>query len=324
MDQHITWLFFLAVAAGTFGLVYGADRFVSGAGALAYNLKISPLIIGLTVVSMGTSFPELLVTVTASLTGHPDIAVGNVLGSNISNIGLILGITALVRPIKIHHGFLRREFLILVFITVLAWLMTSNGMISRIDGVVLTGGLALFLLWMANTARREAKTCCVQLDETTLQVPTLSLRYSILQLVIGLLMLLLGSRLLIWGGVGFARIFGIDELVIGLTLVAIGTSLPELATTLAGAMKKQDDIAVGNVIGSNIFNTLGILGIPAIIQPLPVAAGALYRDFPVMLLATIALWPICLSWKGRQGRINRFEGTALLGGYLLYLCILFM
>ena len=324
MDQNILWLFFLAVAAGIFGLVYGADRFVSGAGALAYNLKISPLIIGLTVVSMGTSFPELLVTVTASLTGHPDMAVGNVLGSNISNIGLILGITALVRPIKIHSGFLRREFPILVFITLVAYLMALTGSISRIDGVLLTGGLVLFLLWTANTARREAKACCVAIDETTLQVPSLSLRSSILQLAIGLLLLLLGSRLLIWGGVGFARIFGIDELVIGLTLVAIGTSLPELATTLAGALKKEDDIAVGNVIGSNIFNTLGILGIPAIIQPLPTAAGVLYRDFPVMLLATISLWPICFSFKRRQGRINRYEGTALLSGYLIYISILFM
>lgn len=324
MDQYSLWLFFLAAAAGVVGLVFGADRFVSGAGALAQNLKVSPLIIGLTVVSMGTSFPELMVTVTASLTGHPDMALGNVLGSNISNIGLILGLTALVRPIKIHSYFLRREYPLLLFITGMVWLMSLNGVISRLDGVLLVSGLAAFLLWTAKTALQQAKTSYLPLDAAPLQqVPSLSLRSSMLRLSLGLLMLLLGSRLLVWGGVGVARVFGIDELIIGLTLVAIGTSLPELATTLAGCIKKEDDIAVGNVVGSNIFNTLGILGIPAIIQPLPAAAGVLHRDFPVMFLATVALWPICRSWKGGRGRVNRREGLGLLAGYLFYICILF-
>ncbi len=323
MEQHILWLYFLAIAAGTVGLVYGADRFVSGASSLAQNLNVSPLIIGLTIVSMGTSCPELLVTVTASWTGHPDMAVGNVIGSNISNICLILGITALVRPIRVHISMLRREYPILILVTALAWLLASNGQISRFDGILLTSGLAFFLLWAVKIAQYETKAYVLPVDEGSLQIPALSFRTSVIQLFVGLLLLLLGSRLLIWGGVGFAHLFGVDELIIGLTLVAVGTSLPELATTLAGSMKKQDDIAVGNVIGSNIFNTLGILGVPAIIGPLPVAVGALHRDLPVMALATLALWPICKAWHGRKGRINRWEGLALLSGYLIYISVLF-
>lgn len=323
MNQPILWLYFLAVAVGAVGLVYGADRFVGGASSLAQNLRISPLIIGLTIVSMGTSLPELLVTVTASWTGHPDMAVGNVLGSNISNICLILGLTALVRPMKVHLSLLRREYPILVLVTGMVWLLAFNGQISRLDGVLLTLGLVLFLLGAVKIAQHETRAQILSIDEASSQIPGLSFRASVIQLLAGMLLLLIGSRLLIWGGVGFAQLFGVDELVIGLTLVAIGTSLPELATTLAGTMKKQDDIAVGNVIGSNIFNTLGILGIPAMIGPLPVAAGALHRDFPVMTLATLALWPICKAWHGRKGRVNRWEGLALLSGYLIYIFVLF-
>lgn len=323
MNQLILWLYFLAVAVGTVGLVYGADRFVSGASSLAQNLRISPLIIGLTIVSMGTSFPELLVTVTASWTGHPDMAVGNVLGSNISNICLILGLTALVRPIKVHLSLLRREYPILVLVTVLAWVLAFNGQISRLDGALLTLGLALFLLWAVKIAQHETRAYVLPVDEASVQITALSFRTSVIQLLAGLLLLLIGSRLLIWGGVGFAQLFGVDELVVGLTLVAVGTSLPELATTLAGTMKKQDDIAVGNVIGSNIFNTLGILGIPAMIGPLPVASAAIHRDLPVMTLATLALWPICKAWHGRKGRVNRWEGLALLSGYAAYIFVLF-
>ena len=281
------------------------------------------VIIGLTIVSMGTSFPELLVTVTASWTGHPDMAVGNVLGSNISNICLILGLTALVRPIKVHLSLLRREYPILVLVTVLAWVLAFNGQISRLDGALLTLGLALFLLWAVKIAQHETRAYVLPVDEASVQITALSFRTSVIQLLAGLLLLLIGSRLLIWGGVGFAQLFGVDELVVGLTLVAVGTSLPELATTLAGTMKKQDDIAVGNVIGSNIFNTLGILGIPAMIGPLPVASAAIHRDLPVMTLATLALWPICKAWHGRKGRVNRWEGLALLSGYAAYIFVLF-
>ena len=324
IEQYQIWLFLAAIAGGIVGLVCGADRFVSGAAVLAFHLKVSPLVIGLTVVAMGTSFPELLVTVTASLTGHPDMAVGNVLGSNITNIGLILGLTALVCPVKIHSGFLRREFPFLVFITFAAWGMGLNGSISRIEGVALCAGLALFVFGTYYIAKREAQRYRLTLDETSVRVPDLTVQASLFMLVFGLALLLLGSRLLVWGGVGLAHYFGVDELVIGLTLVALGTSLPELATTLAGVIKKEDDIAVGNVIGSNIFNTLGILGVPAIIHPLEVATSAIQRDFPVMTGMTLVLLPICKSWRGRPARVNRWEGTLLVIGYASYIGFLFL
>jgi len=324
MVQYQIWLFLAAIAGGVVCLVYGADRFVSGAAVLAFHLKISPLVIGLTIVAMGTSFPELLVTVTASLTGHPDMAVGNVLGSNITNIGLILGLTALVCPVKIHSGFVRREFPFLVLITFATWAMCVNGSLSRIEGVMLCAGLGLFVLGTYYIARREAQRYHLSVNEKRVRAPNVSIRASIFILTLGLVLLLLGSRSLVWGGVGLAHYFGVDELVIGLTLVALGTSLPELATTLAGVIKKEDDIAVGNVIGSNIFNTLGILGIPAIIHPLEVATSAVWRDFPVMTAMTLALLPICKSWPGRSAWVNRWEGAFLVFGYVAYISFLFL
>ncbi len=319
MPLHL--LYFLAVASGVTALIWGADRFVSGASAVARIFGVSPLIIGLTIVSIGTSLPELLVTTTATLLDHPDVAVGNVLGSNIANIGLILGLTSLIRPLMIHSRLLAREYPFLAAVSVFAWLLSLDGQLSRLEGILLTAGLAMFLAWMGLTVREEngAAPLLEPAEEVSGAVPV---RTALLWLVLGLAGLVLGSRLLIWGGVGLARAFGISELVIGLTLVAVGTSLPELATTIAGAVKREDDIAVGNVVGSNVFNTLGILGIPAILHPLPVSAAAVNRDFPLMLLATLALWPICRSWNACQGRVNRWEGGTLVAGYFFYVSFL--
>ena len=316
-------LYVLAIVGGIFGLVMGADRFVNGAVTLARGLGISSLIVGLTVVSLGTSLPELLVTVTATLVGHPDVAVGNVLGSNIANIGLILGVSSLVRPMVVHSQLLRREYPLLLVITAVVWLMASRGAIRRLDGVLLSAGLLLFLVLMARAAKRGKEDFISRGSTDPLDTTIRPLRRSVINLVGGLIVLLTGSRLLIWGGVGFAHALGIDDLVIGLTLMAVGTSLPELATTVAATIKKEGDIAVGNVVGSNVFNTLGILGISAMLRPLPVAADALARDFPVMFLASLLLWPICRSWRRRLGRVNRWEGGALLAGYCLYLGVLF-
>jgi cation:H+ antiporter len=316
-------LCFLAIVFGILGLIIGADRLVNGAASLARGLGISSLIVGLTVVSLGTSLPELLVSMTAALLGHPDVAVGNVLGSNISNIGLILGVSSLVRPMVVHSQLLRREYPLLLLITAVAWLMASNGKISRLDGVLLSSGLLLFLVLIVRAAKEGRKNFISKGSTEPVDTTLRPLSSSVINLVGGLIMLLIGSRALIWGGVGLARALGINELVIGLTLMAVGTSLPELATTVAATIKKEGDIAVGNVVGSNVFNTLGILGISAIIRPLPVASEALARDFPVMLLASVVLWPICRSWRRRPGRVNRWEGGALLAGYCLYLGVLF-
>lgn len=315
MLLHVTAVF-LGVAA----LVWGADRFVDGAAALARRLGISPIIIGLTVVSFGTSLPELLVSLTATVMGHPDVAVGNAVGSNIANIGLILGVASLFRPLMVHGSIVRREYPFLIGVSVLAWLMAKNGTFSRFEGFLLATGLVLFVTKMVVEAKQTAPDGLLQEAATSAstrqQVPTLG--KSMFFLVAGLAALTAGSRFLVWGGVALARRFGVSELVIGLTLVALGTSLPELATSVVGAIKKQDDIAVGNVVGSNLFNTLAILGIPAMVRPLTVSAEAYHRDFPVMLLATLALWPVCRSWSGRQGRVNRLEGGALALGYFLY------
>lgn len=315
MLLHVTAVF-LGVAA----LAWGADRFVDGAAALARRLGISTIIIGLTVVSFGTSLPELLVSLTATVMGHPDVAVGNAVGSNIANIGLILGVASLFRPLMVHGSIVRREYPLLIGVSVIAWLMARNGTFSRFEGFFLATGLVLFVTKMVLEAKQKAPDVLLQeaatSGSTRQQVP--SLGKSMFSLVAGLVALTVGSRLLVWGGVALARGFGVSELVIGLTLVALGTSLPELATSIVGAIKKQDDIAVGNVVGSNLFNTLAILGIPAMVRPLTVSAEAYHRDFPVMLLATLVLWPVCRSWSGRQGRVNRLEGGALALGYFLY------
>jgi cation:H+ antiporter len=316
-------LYVLAIVGGVFALALGAERFVNGAAALARRLGISSLIVGLTIVSLGTSFPELLVTVTASLMGHPHVAVGNVLGSNICNIGLILGVSSLVHPLPVSSQLLRREYPLLPVITVLLWLLALNGQIGRLEGIFLTAGLSLFLVWMARKAREESNNSLSANMSEPLDTARLPLRVIFVNLGAGLILLLVGSRALVWGGVAAAHAFGISEIVIGLTLVALGTSLPELAITLAGTIKKEYDIAVGNVVGSNVFNSLGILGIPAMIRPLPIPREALVRDFPALLLISLMLWPICRSWQGRPGRVNRLEGGALLGGYCLYLVVVF-
>lgn len=317
-------LYVTAVVLGTAALVWGADRFVDGAAALARRLGVSPIIIGLTVVSVGTSLPELLVSVSATIMGHPDVAVGNVVGSNIANIGLILGAASLFRPLMVHGSLVRREYPLLVCVSVIAWLMARDGSFSRFEGIALVAGLVLFLAWMTVTAKQGAPEILLKEASRATGAPgeAPSLSKPVFSLMAGLVGLTAGSRFLVWGGVALARTFGVSELIIGLTLVALGTSLPEMATSVAGAVKKQDDIAVGNVVGSNLFNTLAILGIPSLLRPLQVSAEAFHRDFPVMLLATLALWPVCRSWRGRQGRVNRLEGGALVAGYLVYIGIL--
>jgi len=317
-------LYLTFVVLGTAALVWGADRFVDGAAALARRLGVSPIIIGLTVVSFGTSLPELLVSVSATVMGHPDVAVGNVVGSNIANIGLILGTASLFRPLMVHGSIVRREYPLLIGVSVMAWLMARDGTFSRFEGILLVAGLALYVAWMTVTAKQGAPEVLLQEASRADADPGKALPPAkpVLYLIAGLIALIAGSRFLVWGGVALARTFGVSELVIGLTLVAVGTSLPELATSVAGAIKKQDDIAVGNVVGSNLFNTLAILGIPSLLRPLQVSTEAYHRDFPVMLFATLVLWPVCRSWRGRPGRVNRLEGGALVAGYLVYAGIL--
>ena len=312
----------LATCMGIAVLAFGADRFVGAAASLARRLGVSPLFIGLTVVSMGTSFPELVVSTTAVLSGHSAIAVGNVLGSNIANVFLVLGLSSLLQPVEVDPEVMVRDYSALLLATVTAWLMSSNGMLGRLEGIVLLAGMIVYYGVTFKTAKAKGDWKLGGETSKDGHLQTQSPYGLLARLVIGLVLLLVGSRLLIWGGVGLARAIGVSELVIGLTVVALGTSLPELATTLTGIIKKQDAIAVGNVVGSNIFNTLAILGTISIVSPLPISSENFSRDFPATLLASLILWPVSWSRPKGQGRVNRLEGAILLGLYGAYLYLL--
>ena len=312
----------LAICAGIALLTFGADCFVGSAAALARRLGVSPLFVGLTIVSVGTSAPELLVSITAVLSGHPEIGLGNVLGSNIANVFLVLGLSSLLQPVKVTPEVMGRDYSTLLLATLATWFMAGNGVLSRLDGMLLLAGLVAYYGLTLRAARARGVSKLGGATAKDGHLATRSVYALVGRLVVSLVLLLVGSRLLIWGGIGFARAMGISELVIGLTLVALGTSLPELAITLTGIIKKQDAIALGNVVGSNIFNTLAVLGTTSVLSPLPINSGNLFRDFPATLLASLILWPI--SWSRRKGgeRVNRFEGGILLGLYGAYLYLL--
>ncbi len=309
----------LAVVAGFTLLIWGADRFVTGAAATARNLGVSPLIIGLTIVGFGTSAPEMLVSGVAAWQGNPGLAIGNAIGSNITNIGLILGTTALVAPLTVSSITLRREMPLLLAVMALSWWLLADGELGRGDGLVLLGGVMLLLAWMVYLGMNSrARNHDPLIDEFTEEIPAgMSTPVALGWLLAGLLVLLFSSRILVWGAVELARFFGVSDLVIGLTIVALGTSLPELAASVMSALKGEPDIALGNVIGSNLFNLLGVLGIPGLFTAVPVEAEVLARDYPVMLGLTLALLLMSWNYRGTR-RINRIEGLFLVLAYLAY------
>ena len=317
------WLQLVTIIAGFALLVWGADRFVMGAAGTARNLGVSPLIIGLTIVGFGTSAPEILVSVMAALQGNPGLAIGNAIGSNITNIALILGTTALVAPLSIHSGIVKRELPILIGTTLVAFVLLSDGTLGRMDGLVLLIGLMIMLssvIYIGISGRDKDPVVA----EYEAEIPTdLSLAQSLMWLIIGLVVLVGSSRMLVWGAVGVAEHFGISDLIIGLTIVALGTSLPELAASIASVLKNEHDIAIGNVIGSNMFNILAVLGIPGIISPGPVDPAAVSRDMPVMIGLTVALFVMAYGFRG-LGRINRFEALLLLAAYAGYQTLLYL
>lgn len=318
------WMQLFAIVAGFALLVWGADRFVVGAASTARILGVSPMLIGLTIVGFGTSAPEILVSAVASLQGNPNLAVGNAIGSNITNIALILGITALVVPLSVHSGTVRRELPILIVLTVLAWLLLSDGRLDFGDGLLLLGGLAIMVAWMIWMGMNSRGGPDPMAAEYAAEIPTdLTLTRSLVWLLIGMTVLLGSSRLLVWGAVEVAEHFGVSELIIGLTIVALGTSLPELAASVVSALKNEHDIAVGNVLGSNMFNLLAVLGLPGVIHPVAVDPEVLTRDIPVMIGLTVALLLMAYGFRGRGGRINRFEATALLLTYIGYQSLLY-
>lgn len=312
----------LAVLGGFLFLVWGADRFVVGAAATARNLGVAPLIIGLTIVGFGTSAPEMLVSAVAALQGNPGLAVGNAIGSNITNIALILGLTALIVPLSINSKLLRRELPILLATMIAGLLLLLDGELSRLDGVILLLGLLAMVIWMVRTglAERGGDPLGTEFsDEIPRDMP---MSRALFWVGIGLLVLLASSQLLVWGAVGIAQTLGVSDLIIGLTIVALGTSLPELAASIVSALKGEHDIAVGNVIGSNLFNLLAVLGIPGLLHPLAIEFEVLTRDYPIMIGLTLMFFVMAYGFRA-PGRINRLEGGILLACYLGYQTLLY-
>jgi cation:H+ antiporter len=307
----------LAIVAGFLLLIWSADRFICGAAATARNLNISPLVIGLTIVGFGTSAPEMLVAGFASTGGSPSLAIGNALGSNITNIALVLGVAALITPLDVHSRILKKELPLLLGAMLLALMLVIDGTLQRTDGIILFGSLILLMWWITRQALVDRDHDALQ-EEYQEELPAaLPMPRALFWFIFGLLILMLSSKLLVWGAVNIAVDLGVSELVIGLTIIAIGTSLPELAASIAGAMKNEHDIAIGNVVGSNLFNTLGVLAIPGVLAPSTLETGIMERDIPVVFLLTIALFIMAYGFKG-PGRINRIEGGLLLSAFCCY------
>ncbi|MEW8026820.1 MAG: calcium/sodium antiporter [Candidatus Thiodiazotropha sp.] len=316
------FLFSVAILVGLVVLVWSADRFISGAAALADNLGVSPMLIGLTVVGFGTSAPEVLVSTMAAINGNPGLAIGNAIGSNIANIGLILGFTALLIPLSVHSSVLKREYPLLLAVSVMAFLLMWDGELSRLDGTLLVVTLVAVLGWMIYTAKTVATDPIAgEFDaEIPHDIPT---QKAIVLLLGGLIFLLLSSRLLVWGATNVASALGVSDVIIGLTIVAIGTSLPELAASITSALKGEDDLAIGNVIGSNLYNLLAVLSIPGLVAPGIYSPEVMERDLPVMMVLTMFLF-FMGHGLGKQGRINRLEGLLLLLCFVGYQSLLFV
>lgn len=304
-------LLFAPLIGGLVLLILGAEVLVRGSVRLATRLRISTLVIGLTVVAFGTSSPELAVSISAGLKGLGDVSLGNVIGSNIANIGLILGVSALINPLQVQQQVIRRELPILFLATAVVWLCLLDGKVGRLEGALLFAGVVFYTGYTLWESRRSAQA---DEDSTTSTTP---LYRDFLLLLVGLALLLLGARLLTDGAVGLARHFSIPEAVIALTIIAMGTSLPELATSLMAALRKENDVAVGNVVGSNIFNLFAILGIAALVTPLAATNVGTF-DLAVMMGATLLILP--LMWSGFT--VTRWEGALLLLGYGVYLYLL--
>ena len=313
----------LAIIAGFALLIWSADRFIYGAAAAARNMCISPLVIGLTIVGFGTSAPEMLVASFASLDGSPAMAIGNAIGSNITNIALVLGTAALVMPLDVHSRILKKELPLLIVAMLLALILIIDGILSFTDGILLFSALILIMWWITRQALNKRNHDDIMENEFDDEIPVgVPMPKAIFWLIAGLALLIASSKLLVWGAVNIATAMGISELIIGLTIIAIGTSLPELAATIAAALKKEHDIAIGNIVGSNLFNTLGVLAIPGLLAPAPLVEGILERDIPILFTLTITLFIMAYGFRG-PGRINRIEGGVLLSAFCGYQTLLY-
>lgn len=307
----------VAIVAGLLLLVWGADRFVHGAAALARNLGVAPLLIGLTIVAFATSAPEIIVSVLAASRGEPDLAIGNAIGSNTANIGLVLGAVAILRPIELTSATLRREMPALLAVSLLTVTLFLDTYLSRVDGLVLLTGLVIVMVWLTRLGLRSAQTDPLLVDYDAEIPKDVSTLMAFVWVALGLGMLLVGAELVVDGAISIARELGVSEIVIGITLVALGTSVPELAVSIVSAIKGEFGLAIGNVVGSNIFNLLAVVGVAATIQPSELAPSVLSLHIFVMSAFTLVLFAMTYEYDG-QGRINRIEGAALLIAFIAY------
>lgn len=315
--------FCLAILAGFVILTVSADRFVMGASALAKNLGVPTLLVGLIIVGFGTSAPEIIVSAMAAWQGNGHLSIGNALGSNITNIGLVLGLAALVTPMQVHSTLVRKEIPVLFLIMGFAFFLLFDGQLGRIDGILLVIGTLLMLGWTIQQGLRQRHQADPLEKELADELPTgLSTSRAIFWLFAGILFLLGSSKLLVWGAVGMARHFEVSDLIIGLTIVAVGTSLPELAASVMSAIRGEHDLAIGNVIGSNMYNLLAVMACPGLLGPVAILPEILSRDFPVMIVLSLALWIMAIGIKKKRA-INRLEGGVLLLSFIGYQYFLF-
>jgi len=298
-------------------LIWGADRFVHGAAAAAHNLGVAPLLIGLTIVAFATSAPEILVAVRAAAHGEPGLAIGNAIGSNIVNIGLVLGVTAVIRPIPLESATLRREMPALLAVSLLTVALFLDTRLSRPDGIVMLTGLAIIIIWFIRLGIRSSENDPIKMDYEAEIPKDVTTTMAMVWLCIGLGALLIGAEWLVNGSIGIAESLGVSEVVIGITLVAFGTSVPELAVSLVSALRGEYGLAIGNIVGSNIFNLLAVIGIAATIQPATVAPSVLSLHIFVMVAFTLVLFAMTYDYDGKA-MLSRMEGIALLAAYTAY------
>lgn len=307
-----------AIIAGLILLVWSADKFVEGAAATAKHMGMPTLLIGMVIIGFGTSAPELAVSAMAAADGNPGLALGNGYGSNITNMALIVGLTAVIAPIAVHSQVIRKELPLLVILTLIAGAQLLDGELTRLDGWVLLGVFTAVMGWSIFQGLRGKGDTLAGETDAQMGSNLMPMKNAIIWLIIGLILLVVSSRLLVWGAVTIAQSLGVSDLVIGLTIVAIGTSLPELASALAAVRKNEHDLILGNILGSGIFNTLAVVGLAAVIQPLSVDAEVLYRDWTLMLALTVGLLVMGFGLTGWRKVISRFDGSILLLVYVAY------
>ncbi|WP_323752832.1 calcium/sodium antiporter [Marinobacter sp.] len=312
-----------AIILGLVLLVWSADKFVEGAAATAKHLGMPTLLIGMVIIGFGTSAPELAVSAMAASDGNPGLALGNGYGSNITNIALIVGLTALIAPIAVHSQVIRKELPLLMVLTLIAGAQLLDGELSRLDGWVLLAVFSAVMGWSIYQGFKGKDDPLAEGVDSDLITHPMPMKNAVIWLVIGLILLVVSSRILVWGAVTIAQALGISDLVIGLTIVAIGTSLPELASAIAAVKKNEHDLILGNILGSGIFNTLAVVGLAAVIQPLSVDPEVLYRDWTLMFGLTIALLVMGFGITGWRKLISRVDGVLLLTAYVAYTGYLF-